>query len=902
MDQVKRMWENCLSLQKRLTGWKKFLFYLFCYTLLFSVAFLLAYSPFWRTGKSYIWISDGRNQHYPTLAYIGRYLRQVVLHLLHGEIEVPLFDLNLAMGGDVIATLNFYGFGNPLYLLSIFVPTRYTEHFYNFLVVARLYLAGLSFWALCAHHKKETPYALIGALVYVFSGYAVISAVRHPFFIEPMIQLPLLLIGIDRVMKREKPLVFILSVFYSALCGYYFLYMMTIMLGFYVLIHFFDCYKESRWKNFFAMAGRIMGAYLLGIGLSAPIFLPSVAGFLISARTGGSAWENYFSYGRRFYIDNLLNIIAPPGSWIAISLAALVLLALAALFLFPGKGRRSLKLLLLVSVIFYVFPLGGYIMNGFGYPTQRWTFGIALLLSYILVEMFPELLGMNRKRQIGCFVVATLYTAVVFCSGQNRTAYHVAGAAMLGLTLAVLYLFGDQSGRGKRIGALACAGLVLFNVGINAIYRFSARHENYVNEFTAHGAETERLETLIEREAGPYLEPLNGRFDGSSFSLNGGVVWHIPTSYTFWSVFGAPIAEFGRKVENARMLTLLNISGLDKRTGLEALFSTKYLLEKKGAAQQIPYGYSVINETEKGTLVYENQYALPWGYTYDSYISSDEAEMMNGLETEEAMLQNIILEEAVENIEKGSVESSISTIPYEVTEMKSVKWENGVLDVEKNNATITLGFHIPADREGYIRLKGFDINDSGQTYFYVTVKCGNSSHNAFATSTSHNWYQGRENYLVNLEYSGEERKACTITFPKKGVYKLAGIELFALPMDKYPEQIEALREEPLENIEFGTNRIAGTVDLSKNKILCMSIPYSKGWTAKVDGQKVKILKGNYMFMAVPLAAGRHDVEFTYCSPGLKAGVAFCCIGLIGTAVLLVRQKPHRKDGEQNRED
>lgn len=889
MAHMKRIWGRYLELSKRLTGWKRFLFYLLHYTILFLITFWLSYSPFWRAEKSFIWISDGRNQHYPTLVYIGRYLRQIVLHLLNGEIAIPLFDMSLAMGSDIIATLNFFGLGNPLDLLSVFVPAYYAEYLYNFLVVLRLYLAGLSFWALCAHNKKGAPYAWIGALVYVFSGYAIISAVRHPFFIDPMIQLPLLLIGIDNVIQKKKSTVFVLSVFFSALCGFYFLYMMTIMLGFYALIRFFDYYNENRWKNFFAMVGRIIGAYLLGLGLSAPIFFPAVIGFFTSARSGKAVIDNYFSYGRNFYIQSILDLIAPPGSWNTFPFAAFVLLALVVLLLFSRKQRRSLKLLLFVAALFYCLPLGGHIMNGFSYSTTRWTFGIALLLSYVLVETFPDLLAMGRTQQLSCFFVVILYSVIVFCRGQNRTIYHVTGVAMLALALATLYLFGGQNGDGKRIGALACAAVVSFNVGINAIYRFSGRNENYVGEFTTCGSETNRLQTIIEREAEPYLEAADGRFDGTSFSINGGMVWHVPTPYVFWSMIGTPITMFGERVENVDMRSLLNTSGLNKRTGLEALFSTKYLIERKDTTYQVPYGYSVIDETGNGSLIYENQYALPWGYTYDSYILADEAKSMNGLEIEETMLQSIILNEDIPNITKSPIKSNISEVQYEITDSKDIEWESGVLTTKTDNATMTLNFHMPATAEGYVRLQGFDINGSGASYVYVTATCGDISKNAFASSEKYTWYWGRENYLINLGYDEEERTSCTITFAKKGIYKLDNIQLFALPMDKYPDQIDALRKEPLKDIKFGTNQIIGTVDLSENKILCMSIPYNKGWTAKVDGKKVNVFQGNYMFMAIPLTKGYHNIEFTYCPQGLKIGLAVFFLSS-ATAIYLIWRK------------
>ncbi len=279
--------------------------FLMVYTVLFLATFALAFSPFFFGQKSFIWYNDGHFQHYPTLVYVGRWLRRTVLGLLQGKGGPALFDLNLAMGGDVIATLNYYGFGNPLYLLSAFVPTHYTEVLFNFLLVLRFYLAGISFCALCAYHKKPLSHAIIGALIYVFSGYALQSGFTHPYFIEPMIQLPLLLIGIDMIIRRKSPLPFIFGVLYSALCGFYFLYMMTLMLGFYTLVRFFGCYAKDRGKEFVCMAGRIIGAYCLGIGLSAPLFLPGIIGYLSSGRTSGAeTTQNYLSYGWNYYRDN----------------------------------------------------------------------------------------------------------------------------------------------------------------------------------------------------------------------------------------------------------------------------------------------------------------------------------------------------------------------------------------------------------------------------------------------------------------------------------------------------------------------------------------------------------------------------------------------------------------------
>lgn len=864
------------------------------YTSLFVFTFLLAYSPFLLEGKSFIWTGDGRTQHYPALVYIGRYLRQIILNILHGDWSIPLFDMNIGLGSDVIATLNYYGFGDPLYLLSVFVPTKYIEYLYNFLAIFRLYLAGLSFSLLCRYQKKRPPFILAGALIYVFSGYAIFSAVRHPYFINPMIQLPLLIIGIDKVIQRKKSYLFIFAVFYSALCGFYFLYMMTIMLGIYTLVRFFEVVSKNRVKDFVQMAGRVIGNYLLGIGMSAMLFVPAVIGFLYSSRSGQTIARDFFSYGWNYYRNNLLRLIGANGSWDALSIAAVSLFALVLLFSMRGRRYWTLKLLLAAGAVIYVLPLGGYIMNGFGYPSQRWTFGLVLLISYVVTEIMPTLLSLSYRQKIVCFAVLFIYMMCIFSSSKTRNAYYVVGVAMLAITLVVLLLFGDEAVRGiaRNTGAIACILLIISNVSVNAIYRFAKDQVNYINSFTPYGSETERLETAPVREAESYLNKYSGRFDSSSSFHNTGMVWRVPTSSIYWSNINANIADYWIDTENIQQSFTFNIYGTDQRTIMSTLLSTRYYIENENRTQYIPYGYTLIDQTKDQRQIYENEYNLPWGYTYDSYISYEELAQMNGLEQEECMLQNIALHTELNSIPKGAPASAIHEIAYAIQKETNLKWKDGILKVEKDNASLNLDFQMPEGTEGYLRLQGFDINNSGQSSFNVTVRSENISKSATARSTADNWYFGRENYLHNLGYSQEERTSCTITFPKKGTYRLEAIELFALPMDKYPEQVEALRAEPLENIQFGTNRVTGTVNLSKNKILCMSIPYSKGWSAKVDGEPAEILRGNIMFMALPLKEGYHEVEFTYCTPGLRAGAAISVISfsILSLHIFLDRKK------------
>ncbi len=884
---------------------KKLGIFLCVYTALFLITFLLAYSPFLLAGKSFILDSDGRNQHYPAMVYVGRYLRKLVMNLASGQVSVPLFDINIGLGADIITTLNYYGFGDPLYLLTLFVPTKYTEYLYNFLAIFKMYLAGLSFAALCRYHKKPLSHLLIGSFMYTFSGYAIYTAIRHPEFTNPMIQLPLLIIGIDLIIRHKNPLLFVLAIFYSALCGFYCLYMMTIMLGIYAVVRFFSLVTADRLSEFIHMLCRIISNYLWGIGLAAIFILPSIVGFFTSSRYGETIERNYYSYGWSYYRNNALRLIGAAPSWNAISLAAIALFAIVLLFYKKEKQTRVLKVLFLFAVTIYAIPLGGYLMNGFGYPSQRWTYGVALLISYIVVQMMPTLFSLDQRQKLVCFSVTIIYAFCAFSGPKNRGVYYVTGIATLAITLIGLLLLKDivsYIGVNSifRIHVIFFAVVVILiigNVSVNAIYKFAEDQENYIASFTEYGAETERLESSLVREAEPYLKKGAGRFESSSFSRNAGMVWRVPTLNSYWAMTNKYISDLWQKTENIQLgNSVFNIYGTDQRTITNALFSTQYFIDKENRAEYLPYGYSCIKQTDTGNLIYKNGFALPWGYTYDNYISYKDLENLSGLEVEECMLQSIALEEKLEGIQEGDPKSYIQDIPYEIAETRDILWENGTIKVKKDGATIKLAFKLPALTEGYLRLRGLDINKSGQSSINVVVKCESISKSAVATSSKDNWYYGRTNFLYNLGYSDNERTSCTITISKKGTYKLEDLQLFALPMKEYSAQVEILRREPLENIKLETNKISGTINLSTSKILCMSIPYSRGWSAKVDGESVKILRGNIMFMALSLTPGYHEIEFTYCTPGLKAGVitSIVSLGILGLYSYRYKKRKVRK--------
>ena len=191
MERCVLFYEKILAFYQKSRRNKRLVYY-GIYTALFSIVAAIVFSWFYTNGKSFIWTSDGLPQHFTALVYYGEYLREIFSGLLAGNLSIPLWDFSIGFGSDIMATLGNCVMGDPLFVLSAFFKPEHTEWLYNALIVLRLYLAGIAFSAYCVCRGKRRAYTLIGAFIYVFCGFALFAAVRHPYFTNPMIYFPLI--------------------------------------------------------------------------------------------------------------------------------------------------------------------------------------------------------------------------------------------------------------------------------------------------------------------------------------------------------------------------------------------------------------------------------------------------------------------------------------------------------------------------------------------------------------------------------------------------------------------------------------------------------------------------------------------------------------------------------------
>ena len=137
------------------------------------------------------------------------------------------------------------------------------------------------------------------------------------------------------------------------------------------------------------------------------------------------------------------------------------------------------------------------------------------------------------------------------------------------------------------------------------------------------------------------------------------------------------------------------------------------------------------------------------------------------------------------------------------------------------------------------------------------------------------YYHWKDTCVFDFGYVEGKADTIRIYFNKPGTYSWEDIRIYTRSPEQIDETVSRFYEHAdMDNIsyELDGNHIHINATADQDKYLYIAVPYSAGWTAKIDGEAVPILKANIGFMAVAVDAGSHNVELTYRTPYLAEGL------------------------------
>jgi uncharacterized membrane protein YfhO len=217
-------------------------------------------------------------------------------------------------------------------------------------------------------------------------------------------------------------------------------------------------------------------------------------------------------------------------------------------------------------------------------------------------------------------------------------------------------------------------------------------------------------------------------------------------------------------------------------------------------------------------------------------------------------------------VDSETSNSTISGSKDQVTLVRKVGEDGGV--------SVTYGITVPARSQAYLELPDVSYLNQNSRTTNITISSGKKVLHAYNVNSNDvgNFY--------NLgKFDKETKVQVSISFPENSQVSFKTTRFLALNIDKYQAAMDSLKKADVKT-EQTKNGVTLTYNTSQSGQIFLTLPYDKGWSAKLDGKTVRLDKAQEGFMKVNAPAGQHKVELHFFPQGLKAGIACFVAGLL----------------------
>ena len=852
------------------------------YSLAFGVSTYFVFSFFALSGSSMINKVDGLNQNFVSLLYFRRWELNLFKNGFH------LWDANIGFGENILSTVFYYLGITPITCLAFLIPENRLEMLYAADTIFRLYMVGLAFCVYSKSKKHNNLEIVLGSLAYAFCGFALQKGFQHVFFLIPMIYFPIMCWSTDRILKKKSVVPFVISTALCAVTSFYFFYMTVIGIVLYVLTQLFFN-KSYAYKEKCVWLVRFLAIGTISVMLSGIVLFPMIYQMRGGSRVGNAEIPAFYSL--RYYCELFFGFMtnrfrdfdSRTGYTPTIVLSIIVLMC-------NPEGSKKVKIAFAGLTAMLCFPLAGSVMNGFGYISNRWIFIYSFLLAYILTSNFKYICKMNTSQLIKCCGIFVIYLSLAIVA-QMMGIFEDSDSYRTVIILLVAFLCCMAFKERIRVWVISIVTIVgmLYNIYAELSPTRTSAIGGYVSKGNAIGTYTEGLiSNNIPKDDSDFDQYRSITNDAHNANMIAG----IKGENFYFSVVDGSINKLMNSLEINNPLEH-QYTGFDDRIIPESITGVKY-------------------KCYDGELS-TNDYALPIAFSYFGEMSEDKYNLLSVEEKQEALLYNAVVENPA--LEEQYYETE-TKILYEGELTQQIKDTNQVIKIPIDGDISDSEVYLIAEGISYKGMlpskqyaEDWDNADyytksivkvSDRTYqesdsVTFTLTCGEKEKAITYNTPKNRMYVGREDFLCNLGCFEDNEENVNIRFSQPGEYHISNLKVVAMPMDSIYSQLKILNENDHMDISFGKDCFEGNIVSTKKEILCISVPYSEGWTAYVDGMETEIKRANVAFMSVELEEGQHSIVFSYELPLLKVG----CISSVWGIILLIAWELLRRRNENS---
>ena len=204
----------------------------------------------------------------------------------------PLYSTNTFLGADNIISNTYYGLFSPFTFPILFFPRSFVPHAMALMSIAKLVTGALLFRLYLKYMGASEKSARIFGLAYAFMGWTAYYLWFNNFT-DVLAFFPLILFGIEKIIREKKIWACSLGFFLMALGNYFFLLTFGVFGVIYAGFRFFQTIKQrggwKNWKDHLAVLGLGIAGFALGYLMSAVVLFPAILGNMGISRSSLSS-------------------------------------------------------------------------------------------------------------------------------------------------------------------------------------------------------------------------------------------------------------------------------------------------------------------------------------------------------------------------------------------------------------------------------------------------------------------------------------------------------------------------------------------------------------------------------------------------------------------------------------
>jgi hypothetical protein len=195
-----------------------------------------------------------------------------------------LYSTSTFLGSDAIGSSSYYGLFDPFLWVCYIFPRAWIPQTFATATLVKLAVGTLTMRAYLRYMGCQETTSRVGGIAYGFSGF-VNFFVGYPSFVTVSAFFPLVLLGIEKVLKERKPSCLIWGLFFLGVSSFFFLVVICIWGVLYALWRFFWTMKKRSGKENWAAIGLGIASFAIGIMLCSWTLFPSLRESTLSGRT-----------------------------------------------------------------------------------------------------------------------------------------------------------------------------------------------------------------------------------------------------------------------------------------------------------------------------------------------------------------------------------------------------------------------------------------------------------------------------------------------------------------------------------------------------------------------------------------------------------------------------------------